>query len=264
MTAAGKAVLVTGCDSRMGSTLARHLDDLGFTVFAGFQNAAASQLAEELKEESSGRLHVLQLDVSNEPQVLAASLYAVEHLPDGAPGLWAVVNLASWVAMGELEWLPPPVARRAIEVNLLGTARLTQVMLPLVRRARGRIVNVTSALARVASPVRGLHAATLAAIEALSSCLRLELRSRGVDVVVVAPGEYTTGTAWIREDDMLEQAKEMWHQLCQEQRQEYGEEYFETAIRSLEKYTKSQVETNITRMTHGLPINFYCFCRTPT
>ncbi|GLV31812.1 uncharacterized protein CBL_07572 [Carabus blaptoides fortunei] len=251
VTAAGKAVLVTGCDSRMGSTLARHLDDLGFTVFAGFQNAAASQLAEELKEESSGRLHVLQLDVSNEPQVLAASLYAVEHLPDGAPGLWAVVNLASWVAMGELEWLPPPVARRAIEVNLLGTARLTQVMLPLVRRARGRIINVTSALARVASPVRGLHAATLAAIEALSSCLRLELRSRGVDVVVVAPGEYTTGTAWIRENDMLEQSKEMWHQLCQEQRQEYGEEYFETAIRSLEKYTKSQ-DADLTAVTRSL------------
>lgn len=251
VTAAGKAVLITGCDSRVASTLARHLDDLGFTIFAGFQNAALSPLADELREECSGRLHVLQLDVSNEPQVLAASLYAVEHLPDDAAGLWAVVNIAQWVAMGELEWLPPSVTRHAVDINLIGTTRLTQVMLPLVRRARGRIVNVTSALARVAAPVRGLHSATLAAIESLSTCLRLELRPRGVDVVVVAPGEYTAGNAWTKEDNMLEQAKEMWHQLCQEQRTEYGEEYFETALRSLEKYTKSQ-DTDLTAVVRSL------------
>lgn len=127
MTAAGKAVLITGCDSRVASSLARRLDDFGFTVFAGFQRADTSPFAEQLKLECSGRLHVLQLDVSSETQVLAASLYAVEHLPDGAPGLWAVVNCASWVAMGEMEWLPHSVAKKAVEVNVLGAARITQV-----------------------------------------------------------------------------------------------------------------------------------------
>lgn len=109
ITVAGKAILVTGCDSRIGSTLARHLDEQGFTVFAGFQDLANSPHADELKEECSGRLHVLQLDVSSETEILAASLYAVEHLPDGAPGLWAVIHAASWVALGEIEWIPPQV-----------------------------------------------------------------------------------------------------------------------------------------------------------
>lgn len=109
VTAAGKAVLITGCDTRIGSALARYLDEQGFTVFAGFQSATGNPIAHELKEESSGRLHVLQLDVSSETQILAASLYAVEHLPDGAPGLWAVIHVASWVALGEIEWIPPQV-----------------------------------------------------------------------------------------------------------------------------------------------------------
>lgn len=109
ITAAGKAVLVTGCDSRIGSALARHLDEQGFTVFAGFQDAADNPLAEELREVCSARLHVLQLDVTNETQILAASLSVVENLPDGAHGLWAVVNAASWVALGEIEWIPPQV-----------------------------------------------------------------------------------------------------------------------------------------------------------
>ncbi|XP_018322269.1 D-beta-hydroxybutyrate dehydrogenase, mitochondrial [Agrilus planipennis] len=238
VTVAGKAILITGCDSRIGSALARYLDDLGFTVFAGFQNAADNPLAQELKEESSGRLHVLQLDVSSETQILAASLYAVEHLPDGAPGLWAVINAASWIALGEIEWLPPQIIRKATELNFLGPTRLIQIMLPLIRRARGRIVFMTSGLASVASPVRGIHSALLNAIEAEASCLRQELRPRGVEVIVVAPGEYTAGSSWLSDDDIRDQAQEMWLQLCHEQRKSYGEDYFETAVRSLEKFTK--------------------------
>lgn len=119
VTAAGKAVLITGCDSRVGSALARQLDELGFTVFAGFQNVEGNADAEELKEECSARLHVLQLDVSSETQVLAASLYAVEHLPDGAPGLWAVVHAQSWMALGEIEWIPPQVGYPSFDKSLL-------------------------------------------------------------------------------------------------------------------------------------------------
>lgn len=106
---AGKAVLLTGCDSRIGSALARVLDEMGFTVFAGFQNAVDNSVADELKEESSGRLHILQLDVSSETQILAASLYITAHLPDEAEGLWGVIHAASWVAFGEIEWIPQEV-----------------------------------------------------------------------------------------------------------------------------------------------------------
>lgn len=108
MTAAGKAVLITGADSRIGSALVRYLDEQGFTVFAGFQNIANPHAA-ELKEQCSARLHCLQLDVTMESQILASSVYACEHLPAGAPGLWAVIHCASWMALGEIEWVPPHV-----------------------------------------------------------------------------------------------------------------------------------------------------------
>ncbi|XP_066140912.1 D-beta-hydroxybutyrate dehydrogenase, mitochondrial [Euwallacea fornicatus] len=252
ITAAGKAVLITGCDSKIGSALARHLDEQGFTVFAGFQDAAGQNpLVDELKEVCSARLHVLQLDVTNETQILAASLSVVENLPDGAHGLWAVVNAASWVALGEIEWIPQQVIRKATEINFLGPTRVTQIMLPLVRRAHGRIVYMTSGLCRVADPVRGIHCGLLAAIEAQAECLRKELRSRGVDVVVVAPGELTSGNTWVSDQIILNQAKDMWKQLCQEQKLEYGEKYFETAIRSLEKYSKSP-ETDLTPVLKAL------------
>lgn len=114
-------------------------------------------------------------------------------------------------------------------------------MLPLVRRAHGRVIFMSSALARVSSAVRGLHCATLSAVEALAQCLRLELKPRGVDTVVVAPGEHSAVSSWLNDNNLLEQARDMWQRLAQEQRQDYGEEYFEAAIRSLEKYTKPQV-----------------------
>lgn len=110
----------------------------------------------------------------------------------------------------------------------IGAARLTQIFLPLIRRANGRIVFVSSgknllfikikdyfvlkwdlivdlALARVPAPVRGAQCATQAGIEGLATCLKQELRPRGVDVSIVAAGEFASGTAWLSESTMLEQ-----------------------------------------------------------
>ncbi|CAG9132733.1 unnamed protein product [Plutella xylostella] len=287
VTAAGKAVLVTGCDNVLGNALARRLDDLGYHVFAGFQakagNIDADMLKEDcsgrlhtlqlditsetqsgkktakagnidadmLKEDCSGRLHTLQLDITSETQILSASLYIIDHLPEGSQGLWAIVNCESWCALGELEWVPFSVIRRAMEVNLLGPSRLVQVMLPLVRRARGRVVLASSILTHVAAPVRGVHAASLAALDALAACLRRELKPRGVDVVVVAAGEYTTGSAWLSEEKLLEQARDMWKRLSDEQKGAYGEDYFEQALRSLEKYTQS-ADADLSAVTRAL------------
>lgn len=253
VTAAGKAVLITGCDQPLGYTLARKLDELGFTVFAGCQHAGSSDENEEsgryassLREISSGRLHVLQLDVGNETQILSGSLYVVEHLPAGAPGLWAVVHCAGSMPVGEIEWIPHKVIKQATEITLLGATRLTQVMLPLIRRARGRLVYLSSGLARAPTAARGIHCALLAALETQAACLRRELRPRAVDVVVVAPGEYTVGTSWMKQEGVREQAREMWEQMGDERRDEYGEGYFEAAVRSVEKYTKSyDVDTSM-------------------
>lgn len=257
VSASGKAVLITGCDSRIGSALARYLDEQGFTVFAGFQDSE-HPLAEELKEECSARMHVLQLDVTCETDILAASLYACEHLPDyTTPGLWAVIHCAQWIALGEIEWVPHQVIQKATEINLLGPMRVNQVMLPLVRRARGRIVFLTSGMCRIATPVRGIHCAMLAAIESQAMCLREELRARGVDVVVVAPGEFSSGNTWLTDDSIRDQARDMWKQLHKEQRNSYGEDYFESAVRSLEKFSKPQ-DADITPVLRALTEAIIC------
>lgn len=243
VAASGKGVLVTGCESPIAWYLAKKLDDLGFTVYAGFNTPIDdSDEAKILKEETSGRLKLLHLDVTSEKTLLEAALYVAEHLPHGAQGLWALVHCAHWIGLGELEWIPFGVLRKSLDLNLLGSARLTQLMLPLIRRAGGRIVFLTSGLNRVPCPARSIQCATQAAIESLASCLRQEMRPRGVDVSVVAAGEFSPGNSWLNETELREQAKEMWAQLTSEQKKTYGEDYYEAAMSSVDKYSKEAAD----------------------
>lgn len=252
VTAAGKAVFITDCGSRIGYAIARQLDDLGFTIFAGFRDKdAGSETAKKLKEESSGLLHVLQLDVTSERQILAAALYIKENLPHETSGLWAVLNSATWAPFGEVEWVPFAVYNQAVEVNLLSVIRITQVFLPLVRKTKGRIVNIVSILGRIASPFRSPYCTVKFGVEAFSDCLRLEMRRWGVDVVVVEPGDYTTGNTWLTDQELLSQARHMWKSMSDEVRAEYGEDYFEKTVRSLETYTKGE-ETDLTPVLRAL------------
>ncbi|XP_011151671.1 D-beta-hydroxybutyrate dehydrogenase, mitochondrial isoform X2 [Harpegnathos saltator] len=236
----------------VGSTLFYH-NLKGFTVFAGFNNKAENEeIMQKLKDDASGRLHVLQLDVISERDIHSTFLYVNENLPDGAPGLWALVHAAAWVTLGECEWIPPSVLKRSIDINFIGLARLTQVFLPLVRRSKGRIVLVSSLLARIPSPVRGIYCALKAAVEAWGSCLRLEMRRWGVDVVIVETGEYISGNAWLKDNTaLLEQARDMWTQLDPQTRKEYGQELFQSEMLALEKYTQGP-EADLTAVTRTL------------
>ncbi|XP_043798696.1 D-beta-hydroxybutyrate dehydrogenase, mitochondrial isoform X2 [Apis laboriosa] len=218
VTAAGKAILITGCDSRVGYTLSKQLDELGFTVFAGFNTKVENEeIMQKLRQEASGRLHILQLDVTSEHDIHSTFLYVNENLPDGAPGLWALVHAAAWVTLGECEWVPPSVLKRSIDINFIGLARLTQ-----------------------------------AAVEAWGACLRLEMRRWGVDVVIVETGEYVSGNAWLKDNNsLLEQAREMWIQLDPQTRKEYGQELFQKEMLALEKYTQ-EIDVDITPVIRAL------------
>lgn len=243
VSASGKGVLITGCEAPIAWYLAKKLDDLGFTVYAGFNvPIEESDEATILKEETSGRMKLLHLDVTSEKTLLEASVFISEHLPHGAQGLWAVIHCAYWIALGELEWIPFAVLRKSLDLNLLGSARLTQIMLPLVRRANGRVVFLTSGLSKVPSPVRGIQCATQAAVESFAACLRQEMRPRGVDVSVVAAGEFAPGNSWLNETELREQAKQMWEDLSPEQKRTYGEDYYEAAMTSVEKYSREAAD----------------------
>uniref|UniRef100_A0A1B6CSP8 Uncharacterized protein n=1 Tax=Clastoptera arizonana TaxID=38151 RepID=A0A1B6CSP8_9HEMI len=245
VSAAGKGVLITGCESKVGYNVARQLDDLGFTVFAGFQKK--SDFASKLKEESSGRLHVLQLDVTSEAQIQDALKYIKTHLPQG---LWALINNVSWAAYGEVEWVPFEVFKEATNINLLSAIRVTQVFLPLIRKTKGRVINILSIRGRIFSAVKSPFCTVKFGLEAFSDCLRLEMRKWGVDVVVVEPGTATTG-CWFDNKEVLEQAKTMWKGLSDDVRNDYGEDYFEFQIRTMPEYN-TPPDTDITAVLRSL------------
>lgn len=84
---------------------------------------------------------------------------------------------------------------------------MTQIILPLIRRSSGRIIFLTSGLNKVPSPVRGIQCATQSAVESFASCMRQELRPRGVDVSIVAAGEFSPGNSWLTEENLRKQVR---------------------------------------------------------
>lgn len=186
------AVLVTGASSGFGHALAGAFLAAGWEVVATLRDAPAraGRLA-DLARAHPGRLAVLSLDVAD-----PAERAAVAAEVDGRPGgLDCLVNNAGYGLFGALEDLSEAQLRRQLEVNFLGPALLTRALLPALRRARGRVVNVSSVLGFRGLPLTSAYAASKFALEGWSESLHLELRPHGVQVALVEPGGHRTGFA---------------------------------------------------------------------
>jgi NAD(P)-dependent dehydrogenase (short-subunit alcohol dehydrogenase family) len=177
---ASGTVLVTGASSGIGHVTALHLAELGFDAVGAVRK---DQDAERLRAEG---LRAVQLDVTDAGTIAAAR----EALGDGP--LAGLVNNAGIGVAAPLEFLPLDRLRHQLEVNLVGQLAVTQVFLPALRAARGRIVNVSSIGGRVALPLLGAYNASKFALEGASDSLRRELRGHGVDVIVIEPGGVKT------------------------------------------------------------------------
>nr|CAD7399974.1 unnamed protein product [Timema poppensis] len=141
-----KAVFITGCDTGFGNQCARRLDALGVTVYAGCLMPEGAG-AQELKKETSSRLHIVPLDVTKEKDVDKAVEYV--KAIQGNQGLWAVINNAGILMTGEVELMPVEIFQRIIEVNTIGSVRVTKAFLPLVRKSKGRLVFTASCAGRL-------------------------------------------------------------------------------------------------------------------
>lgn len=176
--------LITGASTGIGRATALRLAGKGWTVFAGVRDDDA---AEKLVQAApSGMLTALALDVTDAIQIASA----VEQLP--ALGLDALINNAGIGIGGPLELVAAEDLRRQFEVNVFAQIAVTQAMLPALRRARGRIVFVSSIGGRVAMAFTAPYAASKHAIEAFGDALRVELRSSGVQVALIEPGSVAT------------------------------------------------------------------------
>jgi NAD(P)-dependent dehydrogenase (short-subunit alcohol dehydrogenase family) len=179
--AISKAVLVTGCSTGIGRATAEHLAQRGWTVYATARRPETISGLRGCK--------TLALDVCDEASIRSA-VDAVERA-EGAVGV--LVNNAGYGQEGAFEETPMAEVRRQFETNVFGLIRLTQLVLPGMRRQRwGRIVNLSSMGGRLTLPGGAFYHATKYAVEALSDALRFEVKPFGVDVVVVEPGPIRT------------------------------------------------------------------------
>jgi len=173
-------VVVTGASTGIGAAIAQELAGRGFRVFGTVRRPEDGAALE------GAGVTPVRMDVTDGDSIVRARAL-VEQALAGAP-LVALVNNAGVPAAGPLELVHLDEFRRALEVNLIGVVAVTQAFLPLLKRARGRIVNISSVSGRVAMPFMGPYAASKFALEAVSDSLRRELLPFGVDVIVVEPG----------------------------------------------------------------------------
>jgi NAD(P)-dependent dehydrogenase (short-subunit alcohol dehydrogenase family) len=181
------AVLITGAGGGIGAATARRLDALGFDVFAGVRRAADG---ERLQRQISAQISPLLLDITD-PSAIASAAETVTKTV-GSAGLVGLVNNTGLIVEGPLELIPLAEVRKQFEVNVIGQIAVTQAFLPLLRQARGRIVNIGAPTGQVAVPYLGALSASKAALESVTDALRSELRLFEISVSIVEPGAMQT------------------------------------------------------------------------
>jgi short-subunit dehydrogenase len=172
-------VLISGCSSGIGAATAETLVRAGHTVYA------TARRTETLTDLEALGCHALGLDVTSEDSMIAA-VKAVEA-DHGKVG--TLINNAGYGEYGPIEETDLDRVRTMFETNVFGLARLTQLVMPAMRRSRsGRIVNIGSMGGRITFPVGGFYHASKYAVEAISDALRVEVKPFGIDVILVEPG----------------------------------------------------------------------------
>src|SRR5213079_1598384 len=183
MANVSRAVLITGCSTGIGRATAEHLAARGWTVYA------TARRPEAIRELGSRGCRTLALDVCDEASMRAA----VETIERAEGAVGVLVNNAGYGQEGAFEEVPMAEVRRQFETNVFGLVRLTQLVLPGMRRQGwGRVVNLSSMGGRLTLPGGAFYHATKYAVEALSDALRFEVRGFGVNVIVVEPGPIRT------------------------------------------------------------------------
>src|SRR3954471_24886527 len=204
-------VVITGASTGFGEATALQLDKAGFRVFAGVRKPEDGD-----RLRAAGVTVVQPLDVTNADDI-AAAVKTVEEGLGGAP-LRGIVNNAGVGIGGPLEALALDDFRRTLEVNTTSQLAVTQAFLPLLRRSRGRVVNMSSIGGRVAQPFAGPYIASKFALEGVSDVLRAELIGWGIEVIAIEPGTIAT-PIW---EKSSREAENVLDGLTPEQRDLYG------------------------------------------
>jgi len=176
------SVLITGASTGIGRECAKFLDNQGFKVYAGVRKPEDFKT---LNETGSGNIQPVMLDICQEKDVL--EVLEIIQKNNGHP-LFGLINNAGIGISGIIEATPIEELTRLFDINLIGLHRMTKAMLPIIRKNNGRIINIGSSSSFISGPGMGPYAASKFALRAYNDALRIEMKTQGVRVSLVAPG----------------------------------------------------------------------------
>lgn len=178
-----KIILITGASSGIGFDAAQTLAQQGHKVYA------AARRVERMEPLKAHGVQVLRMDVTDETSMIQG----VKTVIQAEGRIDVLVNNAGYGYFGAIENVPLEEARRQLEVNVFGLARLTQLVLPHMRKqGRGRIINTSSIAGKMVFYMGGWYNVTKYSVEAFSDALRMETKPFGIDVVMIEPGAIKT------------------------------------------------------------------------
>ena len=180
-----KAVVITGASSGIGRACVLQMSKAGWHVFATVRKA---EDRDRLEAAAIPGLTPVMMDVEDPASILAAA----ENVASRLSGLDGLVNVAGIGMVGPVEYITPRDWQQIFNINVFGQIAVTQAFLPLIRRKRGRIANISSVGAHIAIPFAGLLNASKSAFGCLSDTLRLELHAFGIRVITIEPGSIAT------------------------------------------------------------------------
>lgn len=178
-----EVALVTGASRGIGKAIAQELKTAGFQVYA------AARRVDQMADLKQSGIIPIALDLTKEDSITAY----VDAILSKEKSIDVLVNNAGYGSYGAIEGVPLKEAHRQFDVNLFGMARLIQLVTPSMRENHyGKIINISSMGGKIWTKFGGWYHATKFAVEGLSDCLRMELKSFGIDVIVVEPGGIKT------------------------------------------------------------------------
>jgi NAD(P)-dependent dehydrogenase (short-subunit alcohol dehydrogenase family) len=187
-----RSVLVTGAARGIGRAIVDHLASTGWDVIAGVRT---DQDADAVTKAHPQRVSAVILDITDAGHIAKLAKSLPERLD-------AVINNAGIAVAGPVETVSPDSWREQLEVNVIGQFAVTQAVLPQLRKARGRVLFVSSVNGRIATPMLGPYSASKFALEAAADALRVELRAWGISVVLIEPAQTDTDM-WRTAGDMV-------------------------------------------------------------
>ncbi|MFZ4106247.1 SDR family oxidoreductase [Flavobacterium sp.] len=178
-----KVVLITGASSGIGKSIGEFLHTKGFTVFGTSRNPDRI---------SNSVFPLLTLDVRDIENIQKTVAEVIQK----AGRIDVVINNAGVGITGPIEEIPSQEIKNNFETNLFGPIEVIKAALPYMRiQNSGVIINITSIAGYMGLPYRGIYSASKGALELITESLRMEVKSFGIHITNVAPGDFVTNIA---------------------------------------------------------------------